>query len=215
LPGNDSEALLRGLLHYAKYNLALRLARRSRDLPGALCVRVLDCHALQALTAAELQDPPLPEVPPDPARRYRYLVDDGQPVCVLVENRSSERLYANLLNCAASGRVEILGATQLEIPPHRRQTFWLSGHLGQAFRCRVAKGRSAAVERLIAVATTRPDVDLSFLRVTTSFEDAIRWNLREMGPSEHEPRELWTATLTTMKIVRSPRELSSDVETAL
>ncbi|WP_437970903.1 caspase family protein [Sorangium sp. So ce260] len=200
--GDDRGALLRGLLHYARYNIALRLSRRCRDLPGALRVRVLDCRGLPALGAMDLQDPPLPEVKPDPEGRYRYLVHHGQPVCVVVENRCSTRLYANLLNCAASGRVELLGTSQHEVPPGRRQTFWLRGQLGRPFHSRLAEGRRVGVDRLIAVATTEPDVDLAFLRLDTSFDDALRTSFRDMGPDEHEPREMWTATLVAMKLSR-------------
>lgn len=199
---NDREALLRCLSHYAKYNLALRLSSRCRDLPGALHVRVLDCRDLTELSAADLQDPPLPELPPDPEHRYRYLVEHGQPACVVIENRSSTRLYANLINCAASGRVEILGATQLEIPPARRQTFWLRGLLGKAFPCTLPKNRSSGVERLIAVGTTVPDVDLSFLQQSASFEEAICARTRSMLLKEDEPLGLATATLMTMKLAR-------------
>src|SRR5262249_20588775 len=101
-------------------------------------------------------------------------------------------------------KVELLGPTQLEIPPDQRQTFWRRGHLGEAFRCRAPDGRSSAVERLLAIGTTKPDVDLSFLKVPTSFEDAIRWIDRDMGSDEDEPRDVWTATLVIMKIVRPP-----------
>ncbi|WP_437985162.1 caspase family protein [Sorangium sp. So ce117] len=203
VPGHDRSTLVRGLLHYAQYNLALRLSRRCRDLPGALRVRVLDCRDPSALGAADLQDPPLPEVRPDPERRYRYAVEHDQPVCVVVENRSSTRLYANLLNCAASGRVEILGTSQHELAPGRCQTFWLRGQLGQAFRCRLPEGRQIGVDRLVAIATTRPDADLSFLRLDRSFEDAVCTNTRDMGSDDHEPREMWTATLVAMKLVRA------------
>jgi hypothetical protein len=202
VPSDDPEALHRGLTHYAKYNVALRLARRCRDLKDALRVRVLSCDGLAALASTDPQDPTLPEVRPDPERRYRYLVEQGQPVCVVVENRSSERLYGNLLNCATSGKVEILGTTQVEIPPGGCQTFWLRGHLGEPFRCRVPPGRQSGVDRLIAVATSRPDVDLSFLKVTESLDDAIRSLSRDMSGDEPEPRELWTATLVAMKIAR-------------
>jgi hypothetical protein len=200
VPGDDPEALLRGLIHYARYNVALRLARRCRDLKDALRVRVLSCDSLAALGPVDLQAPALPEVTPDPERRYRYLVEQGEPVCVVVANRSSERLYGNLLNCATSGKVEILGTTQVEIPAGGCQTFWLRGHLGEPFRCRVPAGRQSGIDRLIAVATTRPDVDLSFLKVARSLDDAIRSLDRDMSGDEPEPRDLWTATLVAMKI---------------
>jgi hypothetical protein len=60
------------------------------------------------------------------------------------------------------------------------------------------------VDRLLAVATTRADVDLSFLKLARSFDEALRSSGRDMGPDEHEPRETWTATLVAVKLVRAP-----------
>jgi hypothetical protein len=190
-------------LHYARYNLPLRLVRRCRDLPGALWVRVLDARAAGSLAPEELHDPPLPEAEPDREHGCQYSIVDGQPVCFSVENRSTEPLYAQVLNCSSSGRVELLGATQLEISPRRRATFWLRGHLGRPFTCRVSAGRASNVERLVVVATTSPDVDLASLRVDASFEEAIAVARREMLPEEEEPGERWTATLVKVRIVRA------------
>jgi hypothetical protein len=198
---DDRWALLQGLLHYACYNLPLRLARRCCDWPGTLRMRVLDARSASALASEELSDPPLPEAEPDPAHRYRYRIVDGQPVCFSVENRSPESLYVQVINCSASGKVEILGPTQVEIAPGLRQAFWLQGHLGRAFPCRVSAGRSSSVERLVVVGTTSPNVDLGHLRVKESFEEAIRATRRERG-SKEEPAEQWTASLVTVEIVR-------------
>jgi len=202
VPAGDRQALVRGLLHYARYGLPLRLARRSRDLPGALRMRVLDAREVSRLNAEEFSDPPLPEVEPDPERRHRYQLVDGQPVCLSVQNRSSWPLYTHLINCSASGRVELLGPMQLEIAPGRRQAFWLSGHVGRAFHCRISQGRTSNVERLVAVGTTSPEVDLLSLQVKESFVETIRAASREMVPDEREPLELWTATTVDVKIVR-------------
>ncbi|MDI1479273.1 caspase family protein [Polyangium sp. y55x31] len=201
-PAGDHAALARALLHYARYNLPLRLARRCRDWPGVLRVRVLDARDVGRLDPEELADPPLPEAEPAPGGRYRHRLIDGQPVCFSVENRSREPIYAHVLNCSSSGKVEILGTTQLEIAPWRRQTFWLRGHLGRPFPCRVSAGRESNVERLIVVGTASPEVDLGSLRVKESFAEAIRTTCREMMPDEDELAERWTATLVTVEIVR-------------
>jgi hypothetical protein len=58
------------------------------------------------------------------------------------------------------------------------------------------------VDRLIAVAASVLDMELSFLRVMTSFEEAIRTRRRDMGPDETEPGGLWTASIITIRIVR-------------
>ncbi len=201
IPASDRVALVRGLWHYARYNLPLRLVRRCRDGVGALRVRVLDANGVATLAAEELHDPPLPEVDLDPERRYRYQIIDGQPVCFSVENRFLEPLYVQVINCSASGKVEILGATQLEILPKRRQTFWMGGLLGKPFPCRISAGRLSNVERLVVVGTTLPDVDLGYLRVKESFADVLLATSREML-SDAEPSQQWMAASVTVKIVR-------------
>lgn len=202
MPANDHEALLDALMHYARYNLPLRLAARCRDLPGALRLHILDAETDSSLTADEAQDPKLPELPADPEHRYRYRAEERQAICIVVENRSSERLYVNLFNCATSGRVEILGPTQIEIPPMRRHTFWRGGNLGVPFRCSIPETRRAAVDRLVAVATTLPEVDLSFLKERRSFAEVLRERSRDLGPDEGEPFARWTAALVTLHITR-------------
>ncbi|MDI1442459.1 caspase family protein [Polyangium sp. 6x1] len=202
VPGEDRHALLRALLHYARYNLPLRLVRRCHDWPGILRMRVLDARNVGELAPEELADPPLPEAEPDPGRRYRYRVVDGEPVCFSVENRSSTPIFAQVINCAASGRVELLGQTQLEVAPWRRQAFWLRGHLGRAFSCRVSAGRSSNVDRLVVVGTTSPEVDFGYLRVKESFEEASRGARRDMLLDEEAPAERWTATMVAVEIVR-------------
>lgn len=201
VPAGDRASLLRGLLHSARYNLPLRLARRSRGSPGVLRIRVLDARDAGMLAPEELADPPLPEVEADPDGRHRYRLVDGQPVCFSVENRSPAPLFAQVINCSASGRVEILGATQLEIPPRRRQAFWLRGHLGRAFPCRVSAGRESNVERLVVVGTASPEVDLGYLRVKESFAEAIAAATREMVPDD-EPDGEWVAEAVGVRIVR-------------
>jgi len=198
VPAEDADALLRVLLHYERYNRALRLARRCLDLPGALRVRLLDCPASWA---GDGHDPALPEVGTDPKGKVHYVATPGQRIAIHVENRSGEHLYTNILNCAVSGRVEILGPAQLEIPPGRRLTFWLGGHLGKPFGCGLPEARSSGVDRIIAVGTTRPDADLSSLKLTGSFEDALQ-PMRDFTCEEGDPDELWTATLVTLKLTR-------------
>ena len=198
---SDRSALARGLWHYSRYNLPQRLVQRCRAAIGVLRLRVLDAHTSKLLAPEELHDPPLPEAEPDPARRYRYQLVDGQPVCFSVENRSTQVLYVNVINCSASGKVEILGPTQLEIAPKRRQTFWLRGHLGRPFPCRISAGREFNVERLVAVGTTSPDVDSSYLRVKQSFAEAIAAASRETRSMAEEPSDFWTAASVMVKIV--------------
>jgi hypothetical protein len=197
----DRAELARGLWHYVQYNLSLRLVRRCRDWTGALQLRVLDARRVAMIESEELHDPPLPEAESDDESRYRYQLTDGQPVCFTVENRSSKRLYTHVINCSASGKVEILGPKQLEVLPGRRQAFWMGGHLGRAFPCSLSAGRVSNVERLVAIGTTSPKVDLSYLRVKESFAYAMTKGNRDTA-STGEPTETWTATMVTVRIAR-------------
>ena len=157
---------------------------------------------MQRISAEEYHDPPLPEAEPDAARRYRYHIADRQPVCFSVENRSSFPLSTNVINCSASGKVELLGPKQLEIAPKRRQAFWLRGHLGQPFPCSISDGRDFNIERLVVVGTASPHADLSYLQLKESFADAIKSGSRETLPEKDEPRDFWTAASVSVLITR-------------
>ena len=68
-------------------------------------------------------------------------------------------------------------------------------------------GRPLATDRLVAVATTRPGVDLSGLRVLENVQDVIDAAMRqgisrEIMPEEPQagPAELWTATTVAVTI---------------
>lgn len=196
------DALARVLSHYARYVLPLRLVHRDRHGVGTLRLRVLDARAVQRISAEEYHDPPLPEAEPDAARRYRYHIADRQPVCFSVENRSSFPLSTNVINCSASGKVELLGPKQLEIAPKRRQAFWLRGHLGQPFPCSISDGRDFNIERLVVVGTASPHADLSYLQLKESFADAIKSGSRETLPEKDEPRDFWTAASVSVLITR-------------
>jgi len=197
----DQTAIARALWHYAAYNLPLRLARRDRHGFGTLRLRVLDARSAPVLASEELHDPPLPEADPDPARRVRYQLVDGQPVCFSVENRSTNPLYTNVINVSAGGKVEILGPKQLEIAPKRRQTFWLRGHLGKPFPCSISKGRDYNIERLVVVGTASPNVDSSYLQVKESFAEALISSPRTTPSRAEEPNDFWTAASVAVRIV--------------
>lgn len=197
----DRAALVRALWHFVEYNLPLRLVRRQRDWPFALRLRVLDARRVASMEAEELHDPALPEAEPDAEGRHRYQLTDGQPVCFSVESRLTRPLYTHVINCSSSGRVEILGPTQFEVPARKRQTIWMGGHLGRPFPCRISTGRVFNVERLMVVGTTSPDVDLSHLRVKQSFADAMSTRRGDTS-TKQEPTDAWTAAMVTARITR-------------
>lgn len=198
----DRLTLVDALRHYARYHLPLRLARRDRQGLDWLRLRVLDATSARMLDPEEWHDPALPEADPDPDRRFRYEVLHGQPICFSLENRSPYPLCTNVINCSASGRVEILGPTQLQIAPNRKQTFWLRGELGKPFPCSVSAGREFNIERVVAVGTSSPEVDLSYLRVKESFAESLGARSRTTRTEKEGPSEFWTATSITVKIVR-------------
>jgi hypothetical protein len=199
IPDGSREALVRGLIHHARYNSALRLARRSHDLPGALDVRLLDCNDAEALKQVDPNAPLLPEARADPDQRYAYGLRPEDGICVTVRNRARQPLYVTLINCATSGRVELLGSG-VQLAPDKRTTFWLGGNIRQPFTCGLPAGRSSGVDRLIAIGTTRPGVDLAFLKLETSFEETLNLAHRELTPLVQQPREAWTARIVTLRI---------------
>lgn len=202
----DLPDILAALRHYARYQLPLRLVRHNRHGVDLLRLRILDAESVKMLDPDELHAPALPEAEPDPEQRFRYELVHGQPICFSVENRSPYPLTTNVLNCAASGRVEILGPTQLHIAPRRKQTFWMRGELGKPFACSVSAGRDCNIERVVAIGTASPKVDLSYLRVRESFDESMRSRSSTARSDREDPSEFWTATSITVKIVRHRHE---------
>lgn len=204
----DRLELVDALRHYARYHLPLRLVRRDRQSQQWLRLRILDARSAQMLDPEEWHDPALPEADPDPERRFRYELVHGQSICFSVENRSPYPLCTNVINCSASGRVEILGPAQLQIAPHRKQTFWLHGDLGKPFPASVSAGRDFNIERVVAIGTAAPEIDLAYLRVKESFAEAMRSRNRNArsDSDKEEPSEFWTATSINVKIVRQRNE---------
>lgn len=199
IPRGDLAALARVIAHDLQYRLPLRLARQYTSATEWIRLRVLDAVHAARMERGDLADPALPEVDADEEGIGRYRLRSGHPVCFSVENRFSRPLYAHLLNCASSGKVEILGPTQLEIPALRRQTFWRGGHLGRPFLCGISKGRTENVDRLIVVATTEADVDLRPLAQRNSFADVLTMSQRDVSMQDKLPA-MTTATLVKVRI---------------
>jgi Caspase domain len=194
----DWASLSRGLWHCLQYNLPLRLARQSRNEGELLRLRVLDARQVAKIESDDWHDPALPEVEPDDEGRFRYRAFPGQEVCFSVENRSSRLLYLNLFNCASSGKVEMLGPAQLEVPPRRRQTFWQGGLRKIPFRASISRGRTKSIDRLIAVGTSSPTVDLHYLQLKWSFAEALSMTNRDVHRGES--RDICTAAMVMVKI---------------
>jgi hypothetical protein len=187
--------------HYAAYITPLRMARACRDLPSLLRMWLLDCNNAR-LDPAQAQSPDLPQI--KAGTRAPYELSVGDRLCIVVENAASERLAVTLIDCAASGKVLILGEKQM--PAQSRHVFWLNEVLAQAFVAGLPANREVGVDRLAAIATTRTDVSLRRLAVGNSFDKLLerlreRDGTRDLGDGGGEmPAERWTSALTALRI---------------
>ena len=154
--------------HYHAYLTPLRMARACRDLPSLLRLWLLDCNG-RTVTSAEAQDPDLPQVKAGTRAPYEIIV--GDLLCFVVENGADVDLSVTLIDCGASGRVEFLG--EKRIPRQTRHVFWLNYILGKPFRASLPREMSLGVDRIAAIATTRPDLPLTHLERRTSFADIL------------------------------------------
>jgi hypothetical protein len=155
--------------HYYRYRAPLRLAHTCRDLPTLLRLSLLNCNHFR-LTAADAQTAALPEVTGTDHARYEVTVGDW--ICIAVHNHSDHNLYVTLVDAAASGRVVLLGTGQ--IPAGGRERFWAGNVLGSPFAASLPDDQPVGVDRLVAIGTTVPGVDLSHLRLDTGFAELVR-----------------------------------------
>ena len=220
VPAGETRALRAGLEHYYRYNTVLRLARNCSDpqITNSLSVQILDCNdesALAAMSQEDLADPALPEAPRDGDRIYE--LRPGFKFCVKVVNSSSYHLNVTLLNCSAGGLIEYLSDAMLR--DGAAHVMWLDNNLGAPFEAgpdELPTGGHGisppnhTTERMVAIGTTRPDVDLRFLSIDKRVQEVVNENLSRRGerplrPSEKTsaaPAELWTATVTAIRIMR-------------
>jgi hypothetical protein len=187
--------------HYHDYVVPLRMARTCRDLPGLIRLWLLDCSD-QTITSEAAQNPDLPQL--KPGERAPYEIADGGRVAIAVENAAEMTLYVSLFDCAASGRVLLLG--EKAIPKRSKHVFWLNDTLGDPFEAFLSDGRKIGVERIIAIATTRPNVPLGYLTRSQSFDDLIqpkrsRTTEMEKNRGATEPEEAWTSAMTALRVV--------------
>jgi hypothetical protein len=221
VPEGEHQALRAGLESYYRYNTVSRMARNCNDpqISNSLSVQILDCNdeaALKAMSPKELADPNLTEAPRD--RDRIYTLGQGFKFCVKVTNTSRYRLNVTLLNCSAGGLVEYLSDALLR--DGSTHVMWLDNKLGTPFEAgpdELPKDRhgiplpNQSTERMVAIGTTRPDVDLRSLTLDKRVQEVVnenlsrRGNMRPLRPSQKRstvPTELWTATVTPVRIDR-------------
>ncbi len=204
VPAREVDALVAGLNAYAGYNQVLRTAHSCNDaqLSGALSLRVLDASGVGQMSAEQLADPPLNEVHRDPASGA-YAVPAGTRFCVQMANTSSKALKVTLFECGAGGAVESMGHVSLN--PGDRQIVWRNGVRGKPFGVNPDFPGRWNTDQLVAIATTRPDVDLSYLAapqtVQQAIDDALGGVDRGLIPDEDAgPAELWTAVIVPLRV---------------
>ena len=199
--GGHAGVLERALRHYARYNQVLRLTCRCLDLPGALKVSLLACPSPEDLAAAELADPQLDELERNAAGIYKTRENSAQFV-IRIENRSTAILHAWAFNCTGSGRVELLGKETLA--PSSPRIFWQHGRVREPFAAAVGSASTAALDRLVLVATTNANVDLDYLELPDSIDEATRDRnvTRDSLSPGSPPVEAWTAVQVPLLITR-------------
>jgi len=194
--------LLRAVVeHYYRYRAPLRLASACRDLPTLLGVSLLDCDQ-RLLTPAEAQTAALPEVAGSDHARYE--VAEHARIAIAVHNDAERDLYVTLFDAAPSGRVIPLGAAQ--IPARARERFWSTSVLGTPFCAQLPHGQAVGVDRIVAIGTTVPGVDLGHLRQDVEFADLLRRDRgsrsRTAEPAPRPPAEQYTAASADLWIRR-------------
>ncbi len=217
VPAGQIDALRAGLESYAAYNQALRLARELREPDGAarLSMRLLQVDPSSPVVRDKRMDAAAmaaqEEAPKGSGGDYN--LPDGFPFCIEVTNHQPETLNVTILNCTAGGKVEYLDAK----PVRELSTdwFWLAGEIGEAFEAWPSMGRLHAADRLIAVGTSRRDVDLSTMGVADNVQDVVdrvvnREFTRDVRPRPAAaPAEIWTATTTTVRIYQRGQQATA------
>ena len=197
--------------HYYAYSAPLRLARACTDLPKLLRVWLLDCNGA-TLTAEEAQNPDLPQA--QPGVHAPYEIKAGDHICIVVANDAEVPLSVALFDCAASGKVLLLG--EKRVGARSKHVFWLGETLGTPFVAGLPNDVMVGVDRIAAIATTREDVSLRFLESNQTFEEILTpptrgepgsrdlggEDLQDRGGAEEPPAESWTFALTALRIVR-------------
>jgi hypothetical protein len=203
--GTEPEPVLaivpRVLEHYLAYITPLRMARACTDLPGMLAISVLDCNGPKL-------DPDAAQVAALPVVRE---IRAGDCVCFAIDNFSDVDLWVSLFDCAASGRVHLLGEPQLPAATTRpdgttipsRAVVWRGATLGEPFPASLPKGRTVAVDRLVAIGTTSAGTSLRALVRQDSFDELIDGPVKRGGLPQTRSAEVveqWTSAVTSTRM---------------
>jgi hypothetical protein len=156
------------LEHYHAYSRPLRMAERIHDLNGGLTIRVLQCPRRGVRAADAALPDGLSEVR---LADGKCALSSGDTVCFEARNLTDRELRVTLVNCAASGKVQVLG--DQVIVPERSYVFWAGNVLGAPFEMSPPPGVSHCVDRMIAIGRTALGHALDHLRVDQTFAQVV------------------------------------------
>ena len=203
IPAGRLDVARAAVEHYHGYVTPLRMAHACSDLAGLLRLWLLDCGD-GPISPAVAQDPDLPQV--EAGTRAPYELTVGRRVCFVVDNAAELPLTVALIDCAASGRVSLLGEKRM--PKRSKHVFWFQDTLGQPFAPALPEGLSIGIDRIVAIATTRTDLSLRYLERRQSFADVMApartrsGGVRSAGQTVETPVESWTSAVTAVRITR-------------
>lgn len=208
-PVPDRQLQLAGLRaalrHYGSYVMPLRMSRQGGFTiePGRIQLQLLECadaEVLHTLRADASRRRPI-------ARNQRGIAQlaPGSTFALALGNRLSTPLYVTLLSCGASGKVGFLASGEF-IAGKCTTVIGRSNALGQygPISARLPGGHSWIIDRIVAIATNQPSLDLYPLRQDRSFAEVIAQALRE-GISQSKdfddtPLLEWTAACFPVQI---------------
>lgn len=219
VPANEFFALRAGLESYHRFRTVLRLARNSNDpeLQNVLSLTLLDCSDANALARLDPINPGLPEAPR--ADDGIYSVPARFAFCIQVSSQYhdslrksvlDQSLHVSLFDCSAGGSAQYLGNTTLvwhqDEKQGDRQLIWQQGDIGNPFQANPDPNfENGGTDRIVAVATTRQDVNLRGLEVVLTVQEVINDQLRHYRGAlsksvDSTPSELWTAVMVPIRI---------------
>lgn len=172
-PWRMSTGLSAALAHCAQYHIPIRLCRESRGGASLLpTVQLLDCSGLEPAQRLTLeQQVPLRREVRREAHGY-YTVATGEPVCILVHNATSRRLFVSLLVGSMEGQLQVLDHGVF-LESRSGHLFWAQGSRGCPFVFGCPPGRAVGMDRLFVIATDQRGLDLGLLEQRQNLQEVI------------------------------------------
>ena len=201
-------ALRAALRHYGSYVIPLRMSRQGGFTiePGRIQLQLLECADAEALRV--LREDASRRRPIAKNQRGIAQLAPGSTFALALSNRLSTPLYVTLISCAASGKVGFLARGEF-LAGKCTTVIGRSNAMGQygPISARIPGGHSWIIDRIIAVATSQPSLELYTLRQDRSFAEIIAQALRE-GISQRKDFDdtsvlEWTAACFPVQIGES------------